>query len=523
MADKKPKTGGTPAERFLALFPSNTRSSGRYDAKRDRAYTEHEPVKPENVTAHLNGTLGCGGVAIQDDDTCQWAALDIDNHDSDEDIDIGKIDEAIRRNKLPLIPCRSKSGGVHCYLFLDKPQPAARIRTFMATWAAQVGYHGCEVFPKQGRLSDDRSGKKQFGNWINWPYMGGDATMRYAVYDGKRLTLDQFLAFAEKSRVSDAQLRSSSSSDHPEAPPCVQRMYANGVAAGHRNEALYNIVVYLRKANPDGYVALSESANGSIFQRPLGKAEAQRTIASAGRPDYGYRCNEEPIRSLCDRATCLKRKFGITPADAERLVTIESVPAFTELVKYLTEPVRWEVKIDGVVVTNITTEQLLDWRAIRSIVADRLTKIVPLIKNQEWERILAPLMKEARMIETPDDASVTGVIRDRLREFASKTDLANPGKDVKDRLALLRGMPVVQVLDGERHVVFRGQDFVNYLKRTKSEELKGINLWFAIKDVGVAHTKFRAGEHNINVWYMPVKLVLEHRAPVPKQEFKSEL
>ena len=137
--------------------------------------------------------------------------------------------------------------------------------------------------------------------------------------------------------------------------------------------------------------------------------------------------------------------------------------------------------------------------------------------------MLAPLMKEARHVDTPDDASVTGVIRDRLRDFASKTDLTSRGQNVEDRKALLRGMPVVQVMDGERCVVFRGQDFVTFLKRTKSEELKGINLWFAIKDVGVAHTKFRAGEHNINVWYMPVKLVLEHRAPIEKPKIESEL
>ena len=39
---------------------------------------------------------------------------------TDEDIDIKEIDSKIQINKLPLIPCRSKSGGVHVNLFLDK-------------------------------------------------------------------------------------------------------------------------------------------------------------------------------------------------------------------------------------------------------------------------------------------------------------------------------------------------------------------------------------------------------------------
>lgn len=523
MAGKNTNGTGDVAERFLRLFVGNQRSSGRYDPRRDRAFTEYEPLKLADVKAHLTGTMGAGAVPIQDDNSCTWAAIDIDNHDSDEDIDLAAVDQKIQANKLPLIPCRSKSGGVHVYLFLDSPQPAGRIKALMNGWAAAVGHPGSEIFPKQGMLANGKDGNKQHGNWINLPYMHVAATKRYAMVGGKVLGVEEFVSRAEAMRVGDKALRAMSSADHPDAPPCIQKMYANGVAQGHRNEALYNVVVYLRKASPDGYERLAEDANKSIFSRPLGKSEVSRTIASAGRDAYGYRCNEEPCRSLCDRDSCLKRKFGITPADAERLNAVEAIPPFTDLVKYLTEPVRWEIKIDGLKITNLSTEYLLDWRAMRQVIAERLTKIVPLIKNQEWERILIPLMKQARMVEAPDDSSVTGIIRDRLREFASKTDLTNRGKDLDDRKALMRGMPVVQVYEGDRHVFFRGQDFVNYLKRTRTEELKGVSLWFAVKEVGVAHTRLRAGDHNINVWYLPVKTVLEHRAPVEGPEFKSEL
>lgn len=202
---------------------------------------------------------------------------------------------------------------------------------------------------------------------------------------------------------------------------------------------------------------------------------------------------------------------------------------FTELVKYTTEPVRWEFKIDGIRVGNIGTPQLLDWRALRETIADKLTRVVPLIKNSEWERILQPLMKDARINEAPDDASVSGFIRDRLREFASKADLANKGEDKADRKALLRGLPVVQVIEGIRAVVWRGADFVNFLKRTKSEEIKGVNLFFAIKDIGVGHSRIRvpsakSGEDNINVYFMPVKEVMKNQdVDAEPATFKSDL
>jgi hypothetical protein len=532
---KKAKPAGTPgahpdqillsSARFGALYVGNTRSSGRFDPAKLRMFTEYRAVSREEWQDHLTGVMGMGVVPIRDDDTCTWAAIDIDNHEAqEEDLPINVVSEKIALHKLPLIACRSKSGGIHCYLFLEAPQPAGRVRIIMNTWATLLGYPGCEIFPKQARLVNGKDGNRTLGNWINLPYMGGDDTNRYAVVGSRKLSLLEFLDAAEKSRVTDHQLRALSIAEHPDAPPCVQQMFVRGVASGYRNEAMYNIVVYLKKANPDAYEAKATSANTSVFDKPLPRAEMQRTIASAGRPDCAYRCNEEPIRSLCDRETCVTRKFGITSGDLERLDTVDSLPTFTDLVKYIADPVRWEIKISGTPILNIATEELLDWRAMRRLIAERLTKIVPLIKNQEWDRILQPLMAAARIMETPDDASVSGVIRSRLREFAAKTDLSSRGEDVETRKDLLRGLPVVQVAEGERCVVFRGADFINYLKRTRSEELKGVNLWFAVKKAGAFDCRMRVGgEHNIQVWALPVREVLRDHEKLKATEFRSDL
>jgi hypothetical protein len=515
---------GALLDRFMALYRGNERSSGRHDPGRDRAFTEPTPPATANFKDHLNGEMGVGVVPIMDDNSCWWAAIDIDNHDSDEDLPIAAVDAIIRDKGLPLIACRSKSGGIHCYVFCAEPLPAARVRASLTQWAEILGYAGSEIFPKQARLGSTRDGKLQMGNWINLPYFNAHRTNRYAYRDGHALKLQEFLDLAEKMAVTKDQMRGLALAKHPDAPPCIQKMMANGVATGMRNEALYNAVVYLKRQDSAQAEARAVALNATMFTKPLPKAEATRTINSALRPDYTYRCGEEPVRSLCDRESCLKQKYGITPGDAEKLVESEMLPTFSDLVKYMTEPVRWEIKIDNVRVFNLGTPALLDWRMMRELIAERLTKIVPMIKAGEWERILQPLMAQARIVETPDDASVNGVVRDRLREFAAKTDLFSRGEDKEERKALLRGLPVVQVQDGERCVLFRGQDFVNYLKRTKSEELKGVNLWFAVKEIGVGHTRVRVtGKENINVWYLPVSQVLHGGESAEPPKFVSEL
>lgn len=466
-------------------------------------HTDYEACTEDMVKAHLSGQGGIGLVPILDDDTAKWAAIDIDNHGQDEDIPIAPIDEIIVREKLPLIACRSKSGGVHCYAFFAEPWKAAKVRAMMTKWAAIVGYPDAEIFPKQSKLALAKSGERQLGNWINLPYLNAGETVRYAFRAGKKLTLTKFLDLAEKSLIVKEDVSAEVMRDHPDAPPCVQRMMIHGVPSGKRNEGLYNAVIYFRKWRPEGYEKSASEFNQNVFDKPLGKTELNRTVQSAGRPDYGYRCNEEPVRSLCDRDACLKRKYGITSVELEKNEQLSGLPNFTDLTKIMSEPVRWELKVDGTAIRGLETRFLLDWKFMREAIAERLTKVVPMIKNQEWERILQPLMLEARVIDAPDDASTSGIIRQRLREFALKAHDLGPNQNVNDRKALLRGLPIVGVVDGMKSVIFRAQDFVQFLKRTKSEELKGISLWMAVRDLGVGHTKMRVGTHSINVWHLP--------------------
>lgn len=504
------------ALRLLALFDSNRRSCGVFDPKTEKVHTIYEAPSTERWAQHIRGTQGVGCVPIMDDGSVTWAAIDIDNHGQEEDIPIAPVDAKVMEGKIPLVLCRSKSGGIHAYIFFKEPTKAGKAKSMLERWATELGFKGSEIFPKQSALSG-----KQYGNWINMPYLGGNETIRYAFRGGKKLSLPEFIEVAEKLRVDEAELHAQQMLDHAQAPPCVQRMMAEGVSAGMRNEGMYNTVIYLKKAFPDSVESAAEELNRQMFDKPLPKVELKRTVASASRPDYSFRCGEEPIRSLCDRETCVKRKFGITQSEFDNLGAIAQLPEFSGLVKYVVEPVRWEIRINDLRVTNISTAQLLEWKYMREMIAEKLTIIAPLIKNQEWERVLQGMMKEARIVDAPDDASIAGVIRARLREFAAKTDLMSFGQDTADRKALLRGLPVVQMSEGERCVMFRAQDFVNYLKRTKSEELKGVALWFAVKDIGVRHSKIRVGTHSINVWCIPVTEVV-HDKPEPV-EFKAEL
>src|ERR1017187_10222726 len=127
----KYNTGVTLAHRFHILFRGCERAHGFYGAiTPDRAradgkfvgkpVTKREPVTDELWEAHLKGEYGLGIIPIRDDGTTSWGAIDIDVY---EGLDHGGLASQIAKQELPLIPCRSKSGGAHLLLFCTEPVP----------------------------------------------------------------------------------------------------------------------------------------------------------------------------------------------------------------------------------------------------------------------------------------------------------------------------------------------------------------------------------------------------------------
>lgn len=486
--------------RFMALFRGNERSHGIYFPSSGKVKTEHMKPSIENFEEHLKGKLGVGVVPIMDDANCWFGVIDIDAHGDLPDIDLAETEKRVQEHDLPLVMCRSKSGGVHLYLFVTEPTPARLIRKTLSKWSGMLGYAGVEIFPKQDSLPES-GGERQFGNWINLPYFQKED--RYAYEGGRPLTVEHFLDIAESRRVKPAFLVEKAEGEFGEAPPCIQKIVSGGVGRGQRNEALYNMVIYFKQSNPEDWKEKSFDANAKIFENPLEHNEAKKTIQSAGRRDYRYRCKEEPCRSNCNSAVCITRKFGITPEEKSEL-DIGAMPEFNRLEKYTTDPVKWILYVDGTPVT-LSTLELMDYRSVRRAVADNLTRIIPPMKNQRWEVTLHQIMGDTQIIEAPEEASTYGFLRTRLYEFFEKTDMSSKGEDKADRKALLLGSPVVQAGDGtQRFIYFRGPDFVDFLKKNRSEELKGSNLWMALKKIGVQHTKMRVENKVLSVWYLEV-------------------
>ena len=160
---------------FSSLFTGGDHGFGIYDPKLPSGYKfENQAPTSGTYLAHLEGKLSMGIVPINRSGLAKFGVLDIDDHHKKPagyKFNYDLLLKKIKFLKLPLTVFKSKSGGAHCYLFLDKFYKAIDVRHILKKMSYALGYErDIEIFPKQEQLRPDEN-----GNFINLPYKGGNS------------------------------------------------------------------------------------------------------------------------------------------------------------------------------------------------------------------------------------------------------------------------------------------------------------------------------------------------------------
>jgi hypothetical protein len=506
----------TLAQQFYQRFTGLPRAHGHYrsdgverasDGKHGGfAETVHAPVTPELFDGHLQGLYGVGVVPILDDGTCWWGAIDVD---IDKRPELQMVAADVRRMELPLIPCRSKSGGVHLYLFCSEAVPATLVRAKLMEWSVALGYSGVEVFPKQVRLA----GPRDFGNWINLPYFSAatkSGTARYAVRaDGTQLTAEEFLALATTLAVTAQELHEMAAPSDlnfgdllHEAPPCLQCIAAKGGAGdGNSNKMMFNVGVYLRKRHGDLWDGEFDQYNKEPFiNTPRGHKEMIGLTRSVNRKSYEYTCNEPPLAQVCNRQICLTRKHGIGSGNEE-----DPGVVFGSLRKIDTQPPAWIWDVDGARI-ELTTEQLKDQGRFHTACIEVLNKWPAPMKPAAWSNLIRDKLASVEVVPAPPDASPEGSMWQHLQHYTLGYTKA------RTRDELLDGRPWMpsdedatrygkEVVTGR--VYFRASDFKHYLESQRMGAVTERRLWTWLRERGAEHHKFNINGRMCACWSIP--------------------
>ena len=263
------------AQKFFLYFSGCTRAHGQttvLDSAKNgkmkaKSFIVREPLTVELVEKHFSGQRGIGTIPIDETNNCVFGALDIDDYN----LDLIQLKKKIKRLKLPMVTCRSKSGGAHCFMFVKEKVSAAEMRDKLAEFASALGFGNCEIFPKQEEVKIERG---DVGNFINLPYFNAEYPTRYAIQDdGEAYSLEEFIKLVEKNLLSPKQLDDFKIHEEenvlPSGPPCLQKLTEFGIPEGGRNQTLMNIGIYYKLSSPSDWKEKLEAHNKNNCNPPL--------------------------------------------------------------------------------------------------------------------------------------------------------------------------------------------------------------------------------------------------------------
>lgn len=493
-------------ERLMTIFRGMSGAHGEYNIvggpKRGdgkvpgKAITVRKPVTRALWEDHVAGKAGVGIIPVTEDSTCFFGAIDIDIYTQ---FDPQELLSTLKKSGFPLVPIRSKSGGIHLYLFSKEEIPAALMYRKLSEIAPALGHGGAEIFPKQTTIMTSRG---DLGSWLNMPYFNGMAGGRYALDDnGKPMELDPFLDLAEAAQVTKEQLEAlvvPIKDDFRDGPPCLQHLITQGISEGIRNEALFNLAVYARLVDQDTWRERTSAINQEYLEPPLNLGEVNAILKGAGKKEYFYTCSRSPIKQFCDKEVCKLRKYGI--GNDGRM------PELSNLAKYCTDPPTFFLSVNGERIM-LSTEDLHNQIRFQRRCIETISVNPPTVKKAKWDSIITGLLERIQLIEAPEDASEAGQMMEMLEKFCTQKAQASTAEEI------LLHRPWYD--DGAWY--FKLSDFLEYLTRFRFKSPGAHIVASLIRERGAVSVPLRTGKGVIRVWVIGKFSKTATKFPVPNE------
>ena len=465
-------------ERFKEIFQGNnsaygqlilsgsTNDKGKADGK---AFIKRQTVTDDLWEDHLAGKdPALGVIPINENNECKWGCIDVDVYNVDHLV----LMRNIKGLSFPLVTFRSKSGGAHLFLFTKEFIPASLMQAKLKAMAEALGYAGSEIFPKQTEILVERG---DTGNFLNLPYHGGIRGLRYAIKaGGEAASLESFYSIYDewvqtREQVEEIVVKETKVQEaFEQGPPCLNKLAVDGFGEGSRNNSLFNIAVFCKKAFEDWENQVGQY-NQKYMDPPLSYQEVQLVIKSVTKKGYDkYRCKEQPICGVCNAAKCRTKKFGVGFEE-------EQMPELDTLTKITSNPPQWFLNVGGKRV-ELKTEQLHNPNLFAIAVLDQANVVSPIPKAQDWREVyLKTLMQNLQEIEPLESLDPINQIVNLLYDFTVNRPAARTKEDMLNKMSWTD--------DG--YTYFRMDDFYSFCKRNNWEmdKIKTGNLIKTLKDI----------------------------------------
>ena len=473
-----------------------------------KAFIKRESIPDQLWKEHIEGKEpALGVIPINEDNMCRWGCIDVDEYNLSHQ----KIIDDVKKAKFPLVTFRSKSGGAHLFLFAKEFIPASLMQSKLKMMSEALGFGGSEIFPKQTEILVERG---DTGNFLNLPYHGDTLGFRYTFLEnGEEASLEEFYKIYDDSVQTKAQIESIvvkgkvvKEEAFKDGPPCLNKLADEGFGEGSRNNALFNVAVYHKQANPDNWEDKVMEDNTKWMNPPLNYKEVQALLVSVNKRGYDkYRCKDQPICGVCNAAKCRTKRFGVGFEE-------EQMPEMDTLSKIASNPPQWFLNVDGKRI-ELKTEQLYSSPLFALACLDQANLVVPVPKPKDWKQhFLKPLMQNLQEVEPLVSLNPTNEITGLLQDWIINRQSARTIDDIFNKLPFTE--------DGFTY--FRMEDFYAFLKKNNwdMDKIKTGNLIKRLDGIFVEETRLRVKSQQPRV--IKIKTMKKLEASVSKVPYQQE-
>ena len=486
--NKLPKTKPEPGKKIKTTITNN---EGKVDA--------------DLLMHHLDGDFGVGICPVSTDGRCFFGVLDIDYYKPK----IRKVLKFIRDFELPLMPFRSKSGGLHLYLMLSKSVTARAMRTALNEIAEDLsleemfGKGKVEIFPKQEKAEG-------FGSSVTLPYFNCENPYTYLLdLEGNPVPFKEAMTYIKMHLTSlEAVKESLSNLPYNDAPPCIQKLLISGEVGGEdtgRNNFLFSFALYASKKYGDNFESYVTELN-STFEAPVTDDEVNNIVKSIKEHEYSYKCKDIPCCGYCNKNECRKREFGLG-RDKGHFADIDYGPLFRYLAAdpYYIWKLKRKDQEDYKDIVFKDEGAILDQKNFAKLCVRYLNFAPRQVAQNDWFMTINKALASIKNVEVKQESDTSGlsVIRNAFVKYlANKQSHRNAPFQIHTGLCVKQeaeenGKPVTKYY-------FKHEGFEEYLRNKKivfDMQMLGENLRsFGAKNDTLTYTNSLGEEKKVDCW-----------------------
>lgn len=495
------KKGGIDVAALMQAFPcdQSVHAAGQAtgevgdNGKVEFAFaTQHRAPDKADFRRHLTGQTALAVCPFVDGKSkVRWVCIDIDQYG--EPGFAKRIEAQTREFGWPCLVSESKSGGAYVWFFFRKPTPMAQVQPVLFACAAALRLQNYDLFPKTER-------KQGASNTVTLPFCG---TTRRGLWRGEYVDQITWCAKVDEVQTTVEAQRALETDEGPYAEwqPCIGALMEQGVPQGQRDEAMLQFAINAKRANPDpdAMAELARAANDEAFDPPLPEKQVRDKLMAAMRNDYHPACNGDLLKPHCNRAECLRRRFGIGAGGAQGPIQA------LRKINYRPNPI-WIAQVDGRELEVNDANALLKQTDFARLCFSQLDHFHHKIKAADWDNHIAQLLATIEIEEPDTDADSVGQLSAFFWEYVRSRKT-----EVRD--GLLTGQVYHFHVGNGTQIHFGFNHFFQYLKKQGFRDLRGERVHHILHRLG-------ARDLTITIKGTAVK-VLE--MPYPEHDDEEEL